>query len=135
MKCTIVIFLAFFVSINAYPSAVIEVAKVASPVGSHGPALINLHWPNAWPVSYWNGGKGQSNWGGSAGYGGASSGEGWGSGAGQSNGESVGYSGDAGVHDGKYVAINRGAIHVAPLVGHIQSVKSQNYQPAPGTIW
>lgn len=45
-------------SVNAY--AVIEVAKVASPVGSHGPALINLHWPNAWPGSYW--GKGQSSW-------------------------------------------------------------------------
>lgn len=35
----------------------------------------------------------------------------------------------------KYVAINRGSIHVAPLVGHTQSVKSQNYQPAPGTTW
>lgn len=44
------------VSVNAY--AVIEVAKVASPVGSHGPALINLHWPNTWPGSYW--GKGNS---------------------------------------------------------------------------
>lgn len=50
-------------SVNAY--AVIEVAKVASPVGSHGPALINLHWPNVWPGSYW--GKGQGSWSGSSG--------------------------------------------------------------------
>lgn len=52
--------MALLVSVNAY--AVIEVAKVASPVGSHGPALINLHWPNAWPGSYW--GKGSGGWGG-----------------------------------------------------------------------
>lgn len=32
----------------------------------------------------------------------------------------------------KYIAANRGAVHVAPLVGHIQSVKSTNQQPAPG---
>lgn len=38
------------------------------------------------------------------------------------HGGSVGYLGDAGHHDGKYVAINRGSIHVAPLVGHTQSV-------------
>lgn len=38
-------------------------------------------------------------------------------------------------HSSKYVAINRGSIHIAPLVGHTQSVKSQNYQPAPGTTW
>ncbi|XP_055305751.1 heterogeneous nuclear ribonucleoprotein A3 homolog 1-like [Sitodiplosis mosellana] len=131
MKFAAVIFVALFVSINAYPYAVIEVAKVASPVGSHGPALINLHWPNSWPGSYSLGGKGHSggsgSWGGSSGYG---SSEGWG------NGGSVGYTGDAGHgHDGKYVAINRGAIHVADLVGHTQSVKSQNYQPAPGTTW
>lgn len=35
----------------------------------------------------------------------------------------------------KYVAANRGSVHVAPLVGHIQSVKSSNVQPAPGTTW
>lgn len=31
----------------------------------------------------------------------------------------------------KYVAINRGSIHVAPLVGHTQSVSEiiQRYQP------
>lgn len=69
--------MALFVSINAYPYAVIEVAKVASPVGSHGPALINLHWPNSWPGSYWGGkggsgggsgiGSGGGSWGGSSG--------------------------------------------------------------------
>lgn len=52
-----------FVSINANPYGhVVEVAKVASPVGSHGPALINLHWPNSWPGSYWGKGQGGS-WG------------------------------------------------------------------------
>lgn len=58
----------------------------------------------------------------------------------------------------KYIAINRGSVHIAPLVGHTQSVKlhflhffkwkwlllnlylsiqvkSQNYEPAPGTTW
>lgn len=46
-------------SSKAYQHTVVEVAKVASPVGSYGPALINLHWPNALPGSYW-GNKGQS---------------------------------------------------------------------------
>lgn len=32
----------------------------------------------------------------------------------------------------QYVASNRGATHVAPLVGHIQSVSSTNLDPAPG---
>lgn len=50
-------------SINAYQHTVIEVAKVASPVGSHGPALINLHWPNTWPGSYW----GKGSWDGNSG--------------------------------------------------------------------
>lgn len=63
-----VIFFALIVSISAHPYAVIEVAKVASPVGSHGPALINLHWPNSWPGSYWDNGHGASgSWGGSSG--------------------------------------------------------------------
>ncbi|XP_055305158.1 adult cuticle protein 1-like [Sitodiplosis mosellana] len=38
-------------------------------------------------------------------------------------------------HDGKYVAANRGSVHVAPLVGHVQSVSSTNLSPAPGTTW
>lgn len=58
-------------------------------------------------------------------------GEGAGAGAGAGLGVGHGHHG----HDGKYVASNRGAIHVAPLVGHIQSVKSTNEQPAPGTTW
>lgn len=48
-------------SISAHPHGIVyEVAKVASPVGSHGPALINLHWPNTWPGSYWGNGLGGS---------------------------------------------------------------------------
>lgn len=35
----------------------------------------------------------------------------------------------------KYVAANRGSVHVAPLVGHVQSVSSKNLEPAPGTTW
>lgn len=59
------IFLTLFMSSNAYRHTVVEVAKVASPVGSHGPALINLHWPNALPGSYWGKGQGSSgaSWG------------------------------------------------------------------------
>lgn len=33
-----------------------------------------------------------------------------------------------------YVAQTRGAVHTAPLPGHVQSVASQNLQPAPGTL-
>ena len=44
-------------SISAHPHGIVyQVAKVHSPVGSHGPALINLHWPNAWPGSHWGNG-------------------------------------------------------------------------------
>uniref|UniRef100_T1PKZ5 Cuticle protein n=1 Tax=Musca domestica TaxID=7370 RepID=T1PKZ5_MUSDO len=35
---------------------------------------------------------------------------------------------------GSYVAKTRGAVHVAPLAGHAQSVASVNLQPAPGTV-
>ncbi|XP_031632204.1 adult cuticle protein 1-like [Contarinia nasturtii] len=37
------------------------------------------------------------------------------------------------VPSASYVATTRGAQHVAPLVGHVQSVSSQNVEPAPGT--
>lgn len=36
--------------------------------------------------------------------------------------------------EGTYVAKTRGAVHVAPLPGHIQSAASVNLQPAPGTL-
>lgn len=55
--------MALLVSANAHQYQVVEIAKVASPVGSHGPALINLHWPNTWPGSYW----GKGGWGGNSG--------------------------------------------------------------------
>ncbi|TMW50584.1 hypothetical protein DOY81_004319 [Sarcophaga bullata] len=35
---------------------------------------------------------------------------------------------------GTYVAKTRGAVHVAPLVGHVQSAVSANLEPAPGTL-
>lgn len=38
-------------------------------------------------------------------------------------------------HEASYVAANRGSVHVAPLVGHIQSASSINTAPAPGTTW
>ncbi|XP_055920668.1 adult cuticle protein 1-like [Eupeodes corollae] len=37
------------------------------------------------------------------------------------------------VPGGSYVAQTRGATHVAPLAGHINSVSSVNVAPAPGT--
>ncbi|XP_034098829.1 adult cuticle protein 1-like [Drosophila sulfurigaster albostrigata] len=37
-------------------------------------------------------------------------------------------------HEGVYTAQTRGAVHTAPLSGHIQSVASINAAPAPGTI-
>lgn len=37
-------------------------------------------------------------------------------------------------HEGVYTAQTRGAVHTAPLAGHIQSVASINAAPAPGTI-
>ncbi|XP_037814646.1 adult cuticle protein 1-like [Lucilia sericata] len=35
---------------------------------------------------------------------------------------------------GSYVAKTRGAIHTAPLAGHLNSVANVNVAPAPGTI-
>ncbi|XP_055853188.1 adult cuticle protein 1-like [Episyrphus balteatus] len=42
----------------------------------------------------------------------------------------------AGIHGvgATYVAQTRGAVHTAPLAGHIQSAASVNLAPAPGTI-
>ncbi|KAH8271080.1 hypothetical protein KR018_007376 [Drosophila ironensis] len=37
-------------------------------------------------------------------------------------------------HEGVYTAQTRGAVHTAPLAGHIQSVASINAAPAPGTL-
>lgn len=37
-------------------------------------------------------------------------------------------------HEGQYVAKTRGAIHTAPLAGHINSATSLNLAPAPGTL-
>ncbi|EDW13035.1 adult cuticle protein 1 [Drosophila mojavensis] len=36
--------------------------------------------------------------------------------------------------EGVYTAQTRGAVHTAPLAGHIQSVASINAAPAPGTL-
>ncbi|XP_065083682.1 adult cuticle protein 1-like isoform X3 [Ochlerotatus camptorhynchus] len=36
-------------------------------------------------------------------------------------------------HSASYVAANRGAVHKAPLPGHIVNQKSLNLAPAPGT--
>ncbi|XP_053692469.1 adult cuticle protein 1-like [Sabethes cyaneus] len=36
-------------------------------------------------------------------------------------------------HAASYVAANRGAVHKAPLVGHVVNQKSLNVAPAPGT--
>ncbi|CAD6999770.1 unnamed protein product [Ceratitis capitata] len=36
--------------------------------------------------------------------------------------------------EGTYVAKTRGAVHVAPLPGHVQSAASVNLEPAPGTL-
>ncbi|XP_055853197.1 adult cuticle protein 1-like [Episyrphus balteatus] len=38
------------------------------------------------------------------------------------------------VHGASYVAQTRGAVHTAPLPGHIQSAASVNVAPAPGTL-
>lgn len=36
--------------------------------------------------------------------------------------------------EGSYVAQTRGAIHTAPLAGHVNSVANVNLAPAPGTV-
>lgn len=64
-------------SSNAY--IVYQHAKYHSPVGSHGPALINLNWPNSYKAwdgkdGGWNGGNSGNDgnaggWGGDAGHG------------------------------------------------------------------
>lgn len=41
----------------------------------------------------------------------------------------------SGAHGGgTYVAQNRGAVHVAPLIGHVVSATSSNLQAPPGTV-
>jgi len=143
MKFTIVaIVLAFALFANAH--VVVDVAKFHSGAGSHGPALVNTH--GGWGHGGWGqGGDAHHGWSvgyphgaphitlhttGNLGHGGYDGGYGGGNdGAGAGAGH--GHHG----HDGQYVAANRGAVHVAPLVGHIQSVKSTNEQPAPGTTW
>lgn len=37
-------------------------------------------------------------------------------------------------HGATYVAKTRGAVHTAPLVGHINSAAAVNLAPAPGTL-
>ena len=37
-------------------------------------------------------------------------------------------------HEGVYVAKTRGAVHTAPLAGHVNSATSVNLAPAPGTL-
>ncbi|XP_058987340.1 adult cuticle protein 1-like [Musca domestica] len=39
-----------------------------------------------------------------------------------------------GARPGTYVAKIRGAVHTAPLDGHLQSVANVNLAPAPGTL-
>ncbi|XP_061396772.1 adult cuticle protein 1-like [Musca vetustissima] len=36
--------------------------------------------------------------------------------------------------EGTYVAKTRGAVHTAPLAGHVNSVANVNLAPAPGTV-
>ncbi|EDW03479.1 adult cuticle protein 1 [Drosophila grimshawi] len=42
--------------------------------------------------------------------------------------------GPAGGHEGVYVAKTRGAVHTAPLAGHVNSATSVNLAAAPGTL-
>lgn len=70
--------LAVSVNANGYDynhHQVVEVAKVHSPVGSHGPALVNIFGPNKYGYS-WGGGSSGGGSSGSyeGGYGGGSSG-------------------------------------------------------------
>ncbi|XP_031632235.1 glycine-rich cell wall structural protein 1.8-like [Contarinia nasturtii] len=152
MKFTIAaIVLAFALFANA--NVVVDIASPHSPVGSHGPALVNAGGSNyggwgyggdaysGYSVGYPKGGpKITLHTTGNLGYGGYDGGYGGGYGAGigaggYAGGHGAGVGAGADYHNGKYVASNRGAVHVAPLVGHIQSVKSTNEQPAPGTTW
>lgn len=81
---------------------VLDVAKVHSPVGSHGPALVNAHhghggWGGYGPAGY--GGWGYGGWGNG----------GWGNGGWGNGGWGAGYGGYAGYgaagygHHGEYV--------------------------------
>lgn len=71
--------MALAVAVNAngydyhphYQHQVVEVAKVHSPVGSHGPALVNIFGPNKNYDYSWGGSSGGSN---DGGYGGVQSG-------------------------------------------------------------
>lgn len=73
---------------------VVEVAKLHSPVGSHGPALVNVFGPNKY--GYYSSGYGGYDGGYDNGYGGFG---GYGD-AGYTDGDAYGYGGSSGGHDG-----------------------------------
>lgn len=133
-----VVMLALAVYTNASGVQVLDVARPWSPVGAWGPALVNSGNPHGWgPVGH-------------LGPLGVAVGSPWGApliglnqglvggipalGLGLGHGLPLAAPHGLG-HEGKYVAANRGSVHVAPLTGHIQSVQSTNVEPAPGTIW
>lgn len=140
--------LAFAAYASASAVQVLDVAKPWSPVGAWGPALVNLGSPlGGWgsPLGAPLIGLGQGvhglPWAGAHGlpwagaYGSPWAGAPWGAAPGLPLAAAHGLPLAGHGHEGSYVAANRGSVHVAPLTGHIQSVRSTNLEPAPGTTW
>ncbi|KAH8413294.1 hypothetical protein KR009_009764 [Drosophila setifemur] len=124
-----------------------QIAPGVSYVNSvaHGAGLWNGGWNNGWNGAWngaWNGGWNGAHWGAPAAVAVHASAAPWGlTGAGwhgaavpgialaQGPGLAAGHG-----HEGVYVAKTRGAVHTAPLAGHINSATSVNVAPAPGTL-
>lgn len=87
--------------------------------GWYGPAAVDVSAPWAWSAGHGNW-AGQGAW---TGYG-----HGY---PGVSLSQGPAYAGAYG--HGVYVAKTRGAVHTAPLAGHLKSATALNVAPAPGT--
>ncbi|XP_068141646.1 adult cuticle protein 1 [Drosophila tropicalis] len=132
----VVMFVCAFAVAQASWAAIAPGVSYVNSV-AHGPALgLGLWgghgaWWNGAPAAVaapWNG-NGWNAWNGAAAPWGLT-GHGWSGAAIPGIGLSQGPAG----HEGVYVAKTRGAIHTAPLAGHINSATSVNVAPAPGTL-
>lgn len=124
--------------IGAYAPGVSYVTSAVHGAGwPYGgpPAAVAVHggpwgaWGNGAPWGAWgNGAWGNGAWGYPSGYPGISLSQGPAHGVAPLAIAAHGHG-----HEGVYVAKTRGAIHTAPLAGHVNSATSLNLAPAPGT--
>ncbi|XP_013116469.1 adult cuticle protein 1 [Stomoxys calcitrans] len=88
-----------------------------APWGGPWAGAWDGHWAGAWDGAWHDGAWGHGAWGGHPGI---------------SLSQGPGHA-HAAHGPGVYVAKTRGAVHTAPLAGHVNSATSVNVAPAPGT--